>query len=633
MIFSRKIMLAAALLAAALCAVYGLMPRLNAEKNDKIVGFVSEYKDVLTLSMQSGESQAAVMDRMAPNGVVGLMVHEYTGDELTLSQTMPLSYGVASSFGVTGEDSVRAAISIPADSKYLDPIYEYLNIKIPNVKRAEIGGNVVILLPGNMEDFRLASLMPDFRGLDFCREEGIIAIFRPSPSPTADGTRTAAAIDWLAKRYPEIKCIVPAGLMMAGYPDIKPIRDVLIKHKMVVANVEFVRQTGVARFISMMAPNVVSMHSLTRDEIVARRMSRIQIVERMVRAVQERSVRLIIMRPYELQMGGRFESFASDLGRVKSAIEAKGYSFGWPEHLPSWPVSKMGALACGIAFIFLAWSFALRFAGVEDGQADIKEAAILIALSLLLAGALLKVSLAARLLGGFLGGLAATEASLAALERYKKPIRGLVAGLFVVLACGVAIASFYGTTKAAMRLTPFSGVKLTLLLPPLLILVHDLRRKIHHESAADIASRPAVWGELALVGFMMLAIMIMALRSDNVANVPALEVAFRNFIERALVVRPRTKEFVIGYPALILYYCIMRKGWAPHYREALRVAATMAFASAINTFCHFHTSLVLSAVRVLNGWWLGIIVGFAASIALLYIAVPLWNKGAKELFR
>ena len=104
--------------------------------------------------------------------------------------------------------------------------------------------------------------------------------------------------------------------------------------------------------------------------------------------------------------------------------------------------------------------------------------------------------------------------SSSALESHKKPLLGAVKGLFIVTAGGLAIAAFYGTTMAALRLTPFSGVKLTLLLPPLLVLVHDLRRRVHPESLPQIIGRPAIWGELFLIGMMMLAMLIMALRSE-----------------------------------------------------------------------------------------------------------------------
>jgi hypothetical protein len=36
--------------------------------------------------------------------------------------------------------------------------------------------------------------------------------------------------------------------------------------------------------------------------------------------------------------------------------------------------------------------------------------------------------------------------------------------------------------------------------------------------------------------------------------------------------------------------------------------------------------------RVVNGWWLGILVGFVALVMLDYIGGPIWRKGGREIF-
>ncbi|MDR3321814.1 MAG: DUF5693 family protein, partial [Synergistaceae bacterium] len=243
-----------------------------------------------------------------------------------------------------------------------------------------------------------------------------------------------------------------------------------------------------------------------------------------------------------------------------------------------------------------------------------------------------KVSLVSRIMGGFCAALVATEATIWALDRYSKPFAGLIAGLLIVFAGGFSIAAFYGTTAAMLRLVPFSGVKLTLLLPPVLILANDLKQRVHPESLKDIMARPSLWGELLLVAFLLAAAALLTIRSDNVAFVPGWEVHFRDALERALWVRPRTKEFLVGYPCLVIYHALVRRGWAAHYREVFRVGASLAFASAVNSFCHFHTLLPLSIVRVVNGWWLGLVVGFVAIVLLDYIGGPIWRRGGREIF-
>lgn len=631
---SRKYLFFIALLMAAIFAAIGLIPRLRAERNNRTVAFVVENKDLVSLSYQTGTDPLKIWRDLEAQGVQGISVFEYTGEELMYLNSMPLRFGAAGALGVDKAVATQdaAVVIIDTASPYTRLIAEYLSIKLPNIRELELDGETVFVLPGTVDYFRQSAFMPDFQWLVTCSDSDINVLFRPGSCPASDGVRVAESLEWLARKYPQIKCVIPAGVIMAGYPTLAPVARVLREHNIFFAHVEFVRQIGTDSMARLMAPNVLPLHSLTRDEAISRRMSRLQIIERFTRAVHERSIRLLIMRPYDLQMGDRLDDFIADLAATRAALEWRGYNFGWPDSLPQWPAPLAGAFACSIAFIFCAWFYAARLLGIEDGKTAALEIAGLILLSLIVAGLMWKTPLLARVCGGLGAAFVATEAALMSMAYYKKPWAGLILGLLIVVAGGLSVASFYGTTMAALRLTPFSGVKLTLLLPLLLIPLHDFKRKIHPESIGEIVNRPAVWGELAAIGFMMLALLVITLRSDNVSNVPAFEVAFRDFMERVLLIRPRTKEFLVGYPALLIYYYVMKKGLVICYREVFRVAASLAFASAVNTFCHFHTMLLISLARVFNGWWMGILVGLIAVALLNFIGIPLWKKGLREVF-
>ncbi len=200
-----------------------------------------------------------------------------------------------------------------------------------------------------------------------------------------------------------------------------------------------------------------------------------------------------MVRPYDLNMGNRMEIFKDDLRFTGESIKARGYDFGWPSNLNEWAESMPGALACGIVLVFCGWFYTVRLN--TGGEGDVSAGLLLLIFaSLLVAAGIFKFPILARICGGLCGAAAAAEAALSALRATKSPLLGAVKGLFIVTAGGLAIASFYGTTMAALRLTPFSGVKLTLLLPPLLVLVHDLRRKVHPESLPEIIGQARYMG-------------------------------------------------------------------------------------------------------------------------------------------
>ncbi len=631
---NKRTLLYAALLLAMLLALVGLTSRLRAENSNKTVAFITEYKDITSLAYQSSETPLAVWRKINGLGVMGMAVSEYTGDELAIHNPLPLRFGSAASLlsvNDAEQEPNRAVLRYPAKLSYADIFYEYIKIKLPAAKLAADGEYNFILLPGTVEEFKFSAFVPDISALEFASKHNIPVLFRPGPCTPASGKNVADAFLFLTERFPQIRNIIPAGLIVSGYPEIGPLAKVMKDKGITLSQVEFVKQIGVPQLAAKIGHLVIPMHSLTRDEIISRSINRGSIADRFIRAVHERSIRFIMVHPYDLQMGGRLEIFTADLASYKGALEARGYHLGWPEPLPGWPAPLAGAAACGLVILFTLWFYISRLKGTEDGDVKQAQALFLLAAGILLGGAMWKISFAAKLLGGFCGALAATEGAMTALESSERRLRGAVIGLLIVVAGGLSIASFYGTSAAALRLTPFSGVKLTLLLPPLLLLFHDLTRRVHPETIGEIIVRPAIWGELVLIGVMLLAMLVMALRSDNVSNVPALEVAFRDFMERVMVVRPRTKEFLIGYPALVLYWYLVRSKYIPHYREVVRIAAVLAFCSAVNTFCHFHTLLYLSVIRVLNGWWLGLLLGTVGVAALHFVLIPLWRRVSKSL--
>jgi hypothetical protein len=205
-------------------------------------------------------------------------------------------------------------------------------------------------------------------------------------------------------------------------------------------------------------------------------------------------------------------------------------------------------------------------------------------------------------------------------------IYSVIKGFAFAVIGGVSIAALFSEPLYMLRIKAFSGVKMTLILPPVLVLLYDLRKRIHPESLRDMLSRPPLWGELILVGVLLLGAGIILFRSDNVRIVPGIEIRMREFFERKLVARPRNKEIFLGFPCLILYYYVIKKGMWVHYREALRMGVVVGFSSVVNSFCHFHTPFIFILIRQINGLWVGIIIGVLSVAVLNYCLLPLYNR-------
>ncbi|MCL2010215.1 MAG: DUF5693 family protein, partial [Synergistaceae bacterium] len=279
-----------------------------------------------------------------------------------------------------------------------------------------------------------------------------------------------------------------------------------------------------------------------------------------------------------------------------------------------------------MAFVLSLARYVKRVNGRDKDNINMADAALFALGACAVALGAWKIPAAARLLGAFSAAFVVTEASLTAMDDVKNRALALLEGVLFALAGGLAIAALFSEPIYMFRLMSFSGVKLTLMLPPLLVILHDMRRRIHPESLSELLSRPPIWGELILGLALFSFLGLVLFRSGNVQFIPGLEAKVRNALEQLLIARPRTREVFIGYPSVLLYAFAVNNGLWPRYRELLRIGAVLGFASVVNSFCHYHTPLMFILLREFNGLWTGTALGFLAVGALKYAALPLWGK-------
>ena len=117
-----------------------------------------------------------------------------------------------------------------------------------------------------------------------------------------------------------------------------------------------------------------------------------------------------------------------------------------------------------------------------------------------------------------------------------------------------------------------------------------------------------------VIGICILTVLyIYITRSGNGGNASEFELKIRAFMEKVLYVRPRTKEFLIGYPALFMAYYLYNKN-IKNYQYIL-ILGSIATMSTVNTFTHLHTPFLYSLLRTIYG------VVFGAGIGILYIFI------------
>ena len=111
---------------------------------------------------------------------------------------------------------------------------------------------------------------------------------------------------------------------------------------------------------------------------------------------------------------------------------------------------------------------------------------------------------------------------------------------------------------------------------------------------------------------------------ESDVSVSTLEIMMRNDLENLLLARPRTKEFLVAFPGIMLaVYCAVRR--LPFWTALFGLAGTIGMTSICNTFMHIRTPLYLGFIRTGYSLILGIVVGCV--MILCFDLLYKWYRG------
>lgn len=197
--------------------------------------------------------------------------------------------------------------------------------------------------------------------------------------------------------------------------------------------------------------------------------------------------------------------------------------------------------------------------------------------------------------------------SLAAGLKIDKGFESFIIMNCITLAGGLTVAACLSDTVFMQKVVDVPAVKISIFLPLLLaVFIVYPWTEIKRFFAQTITYRH-IAGACCLLAIAA----VVAMRSGNTAPDWLLPDRWaRELLENFFVVRPRTKEFLIGQP-LLLAGLLSRRRW-------MIIAGMIGQVSLINTFMHAHTAISISCVRALHGIWLGLIIGVLLHEAILF---------------
>jgi hypothetical protein len=145
-------------------------------------------------------------------------------------------------------------------------------------------------------------------------------------------------------------------------------------------------------------------------------------------------------------------------------------------------------------------------------------------------------------------------------------------------------------------------------------------RVIAENSAAARQRAAAFWKQimdspltvsLTIISLIVLvggAIWMARSGNDSGMTVSSFELHFRHFLGRVLVTRPRTKEFLLGFPAMLFaVWFALRQRWTGACFAV--ILATIGQADMMDSFMHLHTPIFYALARSIYALVIGIIGG------------------------
>jgi hypothetical protein len=406
---------------------------------------------------------------------------------------------------------------------------------------------------------------------------------------------------------------LPTGEQVLGHRGaIDATAQALIKYNILYATPEFAKLAGDQKMKEKAIGQVIRLHSLQQAE--ADKMQPGEVVERFLKASRERSIHWLLLRPTTFAEAKPLDEVGLVVAGLKSRIEQFGGGVKNPR-VTEWPkIPSVLFLLIGLAAApALYWAGKTAFTNRNIG----------IACGLLgLLGGAACILPGARPYEALLVAIAFPLAAYGMFDREKCHPLATFAGLSAVaLAGGLGVAALLNDASYSLQIKQFLGVKAAHFVPILAIGCVLLR---HHGGAKKIADKPMLWGStiLSLVLLAAVALMIARTGNDNPEAVSGMELKLRGFLDFVLPVRPRTKEFLIGHPALWVGLCLLawnrvkaKSETVDTWASVLLLTGAIGQASIVNTMCHLHTPLRIGLTRIAVGLVLGAIIGGVAWMA------------------
>lgn len=605
----RRLILIVILIVGLAASVLVAVQRFKVESRNRAVDIVIDYNEVAQIVAGSGMSPVDVLRRLKTAGVTGVAVTEQTMRDLIANGSV-VPYG-----------EQRFVVSNRVVSRVTNRLRTILANGQDQVKSTPVTmANSYLTIHEDLPTDYIEGLPVGFseQALEQVRSAGLEVVGRLVNYAGATPRAINAII--FDTRALGIRKVVFMGDQVLGYRGATKATALAIRrHDLLFGRVEFAKQKGELDIAKRVPDRTLVVHSITQNEMPT--LNAVSIAERFRKAVRERGVRMVYVRMLKTASSDLVRANTDYILLIAKDIRTAGYTIGSSHslHEVTVPTYLRALVGLGVgagailllltivdistaAFIFWTIAALIICAGLPIvGDTGSKAVALLSALVFPTLATVVAVR-------------SAPQSPTPAQAVLMRALGRLFAAVVIAVAGGVLIVGLLSSRVYMLRIDQFAGIKVAHVVPIFLLALFfagdvawssdtwDEQKKKLFSSLKNLATNPVlIWQAIGLI--VVLAIVgLMVARSGNEAglNVSTFELKVRAILDRVMFVRPRTKEFLVGYPALVLGIAFALRGrrrWA----APLIVLGSIGLVSVLNTFCHIHTPLTVSALRSLNG--------------------------------
>lgn len=608
-----------------------LTPRLSAERENKHIDAAISFKDIKDLAKERNESIEEVADYFRKVGANSILYKEYSLRELEnngyvdiLNRQGILALGLKEDPPFEGNESY---ILISRQDTY-NQVLRHLKEKLGREKIAilpKINSVNVIAVDYSMSQLANTGVGFDSKAVKSLENMGFHTIFMLKEWPNTNESGIKFAIDDINSIANNISAVLFEKKQVLGFPNNLPIvAQELKRHNNPLGSIEFYKQIGFTKLATLVDKQVLRMHRVTDNEMLT--ISQSAIVDRYTLAARERNIRLLFLKFLPAtDSESRIKINQDYIGKTVGRLKENGFKIELgKDFIPKTftPISQSRK----ILFLMSLGPIAVTVLLLKRlGFKSKTILAVLLFLAIFIMG-----------LGFYFAPLLARKITALATvvvfpslsilyfvptekTSIPKAIWCMIKMTAFSLIGALITSSVLADVSFMLKLDQFAGVKLAYVLPVAIIacvfyvLYGDPSFK---ERFKELLNKPILVKYVITLGILFLVAIIYVSRTGNQSaiGVSELELKFRAILDRVLGVRPRTKEFMIGHPLMLLLICL---GYNKDHRYLpLLVLGSIGQTSMVNTFAHIHTPFNISVIRSLEGLFLGIIIGIVLVVIL-----------------